>query len=286
MGVGPSDYLHPLILTGQEAAVTKSFQESLDAVNSIRCVDLHQVPSFIPLGSHGQKSDEFDQARCNVLQLPKSFEEYLLSIGKSLRSDIKKGVATQGEHEIQWSTEHDVDHQFEDFLRLHKLRWKRRALPGVFFGKTRRFQREWIKSASRNGWLWLSVLRIEGKAVGALYAMTLGQSVYFYQSGIDSTVKGYSPGTILIAATISKSIEEGKTWFDFMRGDEAYKLRWKPTLSRTNRRIVMYDGSHRGRILRLWTSISWRVECAVRKNLEGARSPKGAETSLSESKLR
>ena len=82
---------------------------------------------------------------------------------------------------------------------------------------------------------------LNDEPLGALYALhdelaeDLGgankprPATYFYQSGFDPAYSKLSPGTVMIAHAIRRAIEGGYTTFDFLRGDEAYKRRWKPT---------------------------------------------------------
>ena len=66
----------------------------------------------------------------------------------------------------------------------------------------------------------------------------LDRTTYYYQAGFDPNNGSISPGTFLVAHTIRKAIEEGSKHFDFMRGDEPYKRRWKPQHVHRNLRLI------------------------------------------------
>jgi CelD/BcsL family acetyltransferase involved in cellulose biosynthesis len=127
---------------------------------------------------------------------------------------------------------------------------------------------DWARLSIERGWLWLSILRLEGEPIGAIYAMALGETCYFYQAGFDPSKGSISPGTLLVAATIRRAIEEGKTKFDFLRGDEPYKRRWKPQHEYKNVRLVAPMDA-RGRLGVRWIEAASRVEMKVRERLEG-----------------
>ena len=63
-----------------------------------------------------------------------------------------------------------------------------------------------------------------------LYCFRYGPRVSYFQAGFDTAWARYGPGRLLMAHAIRSSIEEGATEFDFMRGVEEHKLRWKPEL--------------------------------------------------------
>src|SRR5690606_35042687 len=115
-------------------------------------VDLHQIREDMPLGD---EPGGLEQAVCLVLDLPSTCEEYLKTIGKSLRYDARRLDKLPAE--ITTGREIAV------FLDLHNLRWRKRGLPGAFLGRAAGFHREWTALAESKGWLRLTILRHEGK---------------------------------------------------------------------------------------------------------------------------
>lgn len=263
MGTGPSDYLHPLAREGWEEPVASALGAALREVRGVDLLDLHGLREDQPLASITTD----DQARCLVLDLPPTYDAFLASLGKSLRFDCRRLDKTpfkDGKATIETNPPDGFDVLFE----LHRARWRAKRLPGAFVGRLVPFQRAWAEEASRRGWLWLSILRMEGEPIGALYAMTVGRQVFYYQAGFAPTEGSISPGTLLVAHTIRRAIEEGKTRFDFLRGDEGYKRRWKPQHAYVDRRAVVPLNA-RGRAGAAWIARAAQVEAKVRERLEG-----------------
>lgn len=277
MGCGPSDYLHPLVRTGFEKAVSESLMEALQSADGVDLVDFHQVRESHPFAQRWPRNDEsariLSQAKCLVLDLPKSYDEYLQMLGKSLRQDVKrldKSIFSEGKARVVPCTADSVLQQLDVFFECHRMRWRQRGLPGAFIGKrTLRFHQEWAQKAVENGWLWLSMLEVEGEGVGAIYAMQTHGVCYFYQSGFDPAHKAISPGTLLVASTIRRAIEEGCSRFDFMRGDEPYKRRWKPQHCYENLRLLMPVQGLRGGLGKAVNAAGFKVEEKIRARLEG-----------------
>ena len=142
-------------------------------------------------------------------------------------------------------------------------------MPGAFLGRATRFHHDWCAQAVVNGWLRLGVLNLDGEPIGAIYGMALGGTTFFYQAGFDPAKSAVSPGSLLVAHTIRRAIEEGQSRFDFMRGDEPYKRRWKPQHVLTNRRLILPGSSLLGQAGDAWNRAGWRVESRVRARLEG-----------------
>jgi CelD/BcsL family acetyltransferase involved in cellulose biosynthesis len=270
-GVGPSDYLGPLI-----AHASKSLEGALGgALNDLaqaHLIDLHQMPNDHPFAAVLAKESSLEQARCLILDLPATFAEYVGGLSKSLRYDVRrlegKALKEKGAT-VEWVTPETVDGFADQFFELHRLRWKSRGLPGAFFGKNEAFQRKWMQIAVQDGTFVMNRLVSEGKAVGCVYAMMNGRTCFFYQAGMDPEASSLSPGTILVAKMIERAIGQGCQTFDFMRGDEPYKRRWKPNRERVNLRILMGPQNVVGRVGTHWNQSAWRVELKIRQRLEG-----------------
>lgn len=259
IGVGPSDYLKPIARSGCHEPVADAFLRHLASENAL--IDLHQWPFDVaPDGA-------IEQATCLVVDLPPTFDQYLSRLSKSLRYDAKR---VGRDSKLTLRDDVDPAEALHILLDQHERRWKSRGLPGAFVGKARRFHQDWAQVAHRNGWLRLTVLESEGRPIGAIYAMTMGKACYYYQAGFDPAYKSVSPGTVLVSHAISRAIDEGVTKFDFCRGDEPYKRRWKPDHVVTNCRILL-PGPALGRVGAGWNRLAWRVEHRVRRRLEGGR---------------
>ena len=263
MGTGPSDYLHPLARAGREAEVARTIEPLVREMRSVDLLDLHGLREDQPLAM--MTTD--DQARCLVLDLPPTYDAFLATLGKSLRFDCRRLDKTpfkDGKATIETNPPDGLDILFD----LHRARWRAKRLPGAFVGRLVPFQRAWASEAAKKGYLRLSILRVEGEPIGALYAMAVGRQVFYYQAGFAPTEGAISPGTLLVAHTVRQAIDEGRTRFDFLRGDEGYKRRWKPQHELLDRRAVV-PLSARGRLGAAWIARASTLEAKLRAKLEG-----------------
>jgi len=214
---------------------------------------------------------QIEQSTCFVLDLPKSFDAYLSSLGKSLRSDLVRLESTlflTGRAVIDEISPEQIGPGMDILFELHKRRWRKRGMPGAFLGRAVQFHKQWAEKASRNGWLRLSVLRLDGEPIGAIYAMALNNTIYYYQAGFDPSKGSVSPGNLLVAHTIRRAIEHGVEHFDFMRGDESYKRRWKPNNAYRNLRLIASANGLLGNLGSSWNRVGSHVEGLVRAGLE------------------
>jgi hypothetical protein len=209
VGTGPADTLGPL---ADQEMPHAAFEEMLQlGVECLRpaVVDLHELP--VAYAGTTPVPEGFRR----TLDLRPGYDAVRSRWSASLRQDVRPKAGLN----VTWQSD-----AYEEFRRLHNERWRRRGLPGAFRGRRDRFHRRFAAS----GLATFGVLKQGGDTVGVIYLLETAQCTYFYQLGIRADAKGLSPGSRLIDAALQRSITRGAQTFDFLRGDEPYKRRWKP----------------------------------------------------------
>lgn len=265
---GPSDVLGPIIHREAPEGVGGILSEWLDQRSGL--VDLHQIREDAPWTPGSGLG--LDQATCLLLDLPKTYDAYLQTLSKSLRYDCRRFEKRAFQEEGYRFEEVGIDRTasgLEALFEVHRQRWRKRGLPGAFLGRIVPFQKDWALQANGKKWLWLTLLHHQDRCVGGIYAMKMGAKCYFYQAGFDPGSKNVSPGTVLVAYTIRRAIEEGVEVFDFMRGDEPYKRRWKPQREVSNKRFLLGRGGILTQVGAGWNRTAFRAEQQIRARLEG-----------------
>ena len=253
MGDGRSDYLHPLIRKGYEGEFAECFAGYLKSLKGFDLIDLQQLRESNTLCEHFTDCKVVEQDACYLLELPSQFDTYLKMLSKSMRYEARRTLRppfTNQEAQIRTIQDPDsVSKALEIFFSLHLKRWKSRALPGSFaMPITRKFHLDYAKKACAKGRLRLSILEYKNKPIGAFYGMKAADRYFFYQSGFDPAFQSISPGNVLVSHTIQLAISEGATHFDFMRGIEPYKARWKPQKVIRNVRILKASPELKGKL--------------------------------------
>ena len=91
-------------------------------------------------------------------------------------------------------------------------------------------------------------LKKDGKYIAGIYILFYESKYYYYQSGFDPVYEKESPGTLLFHYCIKAAHENGAKEFDFLQGDEPYKLNWTKN-KRTNMKITIYDSTIAGMLI-------------------------------------
>jgi CelD/BcsL family acetyltransferase involved in cellulose biosynthesis len=119
---------------------------------------------------------------------------------------------------------------FDDFARLHRMRWAARGHDGMLNAELEAFHRNAASRLVRHGLLRLYTLKLGDHTAAAFYGFSAkGRSLY-YLSGFDPAFERYSPGSLIVAHAIERAVTEDHAHtFDFLRGREAYKRAWGAT---------------------------------------------------------
>jgi len=254
LGTGTSDYLDILATPGCEAAVSEAFYAFLANNGGWQIADFQQLREGSLLRENapkeGSRLHSFDAEgeACPYLALPTDWDMLLQSFGKKTRANIGYyDRALQKVYAVEAgpvTDEAQLDAELTQLFDLHKRRWNQRWLPGVFGGKrVQAFHRDAARRLLKEGWLRLFSLRLDGVTQASLYCFAYGDRFCYYQGGFEPTLARLSLGTVLTARALQSAISEGRTVFDFLRGDEPYKAKWTGT-SRVNcRRLITRRGT-------------------------------------------
>jgi CelD/BcsL family acetyltransferase involved in cellulose biosynthesis len=176
-----------------------------------------------------------EERSCPFIALPGTFDAYLNTLSSSTRYHIRRrtrDIEKKGGRIEVHEDPQEIVSRLEILIRLHLARWRKDGLPGTM---ARPGFAEFLRDICGNPTMGLTcrlhVLQHEGRPAAALLAFYWGQSALYYQAGWDpeSPLSGLSPGVVLMAASIRDAIQSGLSYYEFLRGDEAYKSRWTQT---------------------------------------------------------
>jgi CelD/BcsL family acetyltransferase involved in cellulose biosynthesis len=163
---------------------------------------------------------------CPILELAPGldFEGYLGTLGKKDRHEVRRKVrraADAGEVRLERSTDPLGD--LDEFIDLHQKRWGEDGLfPATPGGdQSRAFFRGLFEHCGQQG-----LIALGGRRVAAGIWFDDGETLFFYNAGVDPEARDLSPGVVLVARSIQMALEAGRSRFDFLRGDESYKYGW------------------------------------------------------------
>jgi hypothetical protein len=152
-----------------------------------------------------------------------SFTDYMALRPARVRNTIaRKQRKLEREHgyDICLHTTENVQQAIADYNAIYQTSWKANEL---FQG----FVEGMVNSFSKQGWLRLAILYIEGQPAAAHLWFVVHRKASIFRLAYDEAWKHYSPGSILIRYLMQHVIDKDKVVeIDFLSGNEKYKQDW------------------------------------------------------------
>lgn len=239
IGDDASDALDFIIKKGKEDVVINCLKNYLlENKKYWDLIDLYPLPENSPLLKkfNFNYPDAFlHQENIDispVISLPSTYEEYSASLSKKFRLNLRYYLKTLNKHHKvhfgKVDALKDVEEKMRELFYLHQLRWKSKNLPGVLVGRTKKnFHLQTAQDLFKNGNLYLAYLSVDDRTISILYGLVFLDKFYFYLGGFSPKFSRYSPGNLLINFCIQDAISQNLKKFDFLKGKEQYKYRFK-----------------------------------------------------------
>jgi len=210
------------------------------AWNQLIFHNLLETSATIPLlekiaGGHGWQFRQECAMPSPYIALPNDWETYLASLDKKQRHEIRRKMRRSAENlAVAWyfcNRADTLEEECEAFLQLMEMDKEKKKFLTPAMREQQKLAMRW---SFDEGILQLSFLEIEGKKAASYFCFDYGNKILVYNSGFDPQFSQYSPGWVLLGNLLQWAIENGRSEFDFMRGDEDYKYRF----GATDRRVV------------------------------------------------
>jgi CelD/BcsL family acetyltransferase involved in cellulose biosynthesis len=177
------------------------------------------VPIVEALAESSIESSVVDDEVVAVLTLPASYDDWLASLGKKQRHEVRRKrrrfEADFGTIEIERHTRDAID----VFCTMHRLS----------AGEKGQFMTDPMES------LFTELLVTSGASIhlltcggvprAAAFGFETDEGYFYYNSAYDPAAAMASPGVVLFSMMIETEIDRGAGVFDFLKGEEPYKFR-------------------------------------------------------------
>ncbi|MDX1523571.1 MAG: GNAT family N-acetyltransferase [Anaerolineae bacterium] len=233
-----SDYLDLICSADNAPEVWAAVFDCLcnDASLNWDCIDLCNIPADSPTHdilprlaqSRGFSFNTEVNEVCPIITLPGTFEDYLANLDKKQRHEVRRKIRRANEAGLEIRVigpDDDLETAVNQFLDLLQKSTSEKA-EWLNPGRTALFH-EIATSSQAAKTLQLMFAIIDGQMAAALFNFIDNGRVWVYNSGFDPDAFSHlSAGVVLTAKAIEMAIENDRSTFDFLRGNETYKYRF------------------------------------------------------------
>jgi len=245
-GADVTDYLDIIVAPDHHGAFCTALAAWLYThAEQFSTLSLCNVPSESPtldalpraLKACGFLVETEQQEVCPQITLPDTFEAHVEALDKKQRHELRRKLRRAEENDgdkVDWyivgdsqtdESRNDFADQLECFLSLMASSHPEKSL---FLKNPQHvtFFRTVMPKLYARGWVQLSFLTVNGDQAATYISFDYGNRIGLYNSGLKPEVYAHlSPGIVLLAYIIRYAIEQHRTIFDFLRGNETYKYR-------------------------------------------------------------
>ena len=233
-GIDLTDYLGPICSLEDRDPVARALIRWLGETD-VRwdTFDAHNMP--VPLGFAEYLVDHADrqgfvfkleqEETSAILSLSGDWESYVASLDAKDRHELRRKMRrVDREHpdaRLRTATPDSWAADLETFIALHRAA---EGHKGSFMSPGRAsFFTRIARAFVELGWLRLDLLEAGDRVLASTFSFELDGRFYLYNSAYDPDARRLSPGFVLVAQLVRRSIESGLQTFDFLRGPERYK---------------------------------------------------------------
>ena len=166
-----------------------------------------------------------DEAVSVELDLPPTWDEYLATLGKKQRHEVRRKLRRLWETDNVdyrcFAVSQDSDTFMDTFLNLFSLSHEDKS--DFMTPRMESFFRSLARAMAEIGLLRFGVIELDGQTAAMIMGFEYNDSMYLYNSAYDPNYRHLSVGLLSKVLCLKESIERGRKKWDFLKGGEPYK---------------------------------------------------------------
>jgi CelD/BcsL family acetyltransferase involved in cellulose biosynthesis len=226
IGSGITDYLDPLLDHRWSAAIVEALGDHLTKRAEWDICDWQDLSSGSPLRGLGLARED---TPCSRIRLAASFDQFLAARPKDLRRNLRRcQLKARGLGDLRFDVSRTADPELlTALIDLHRERWQMTGESGMIeANRAAGFLRAAAEALADSGMLRIFTLWLNQRIASIILAFPNGTTIFAYLSGFDPYFERLELGHELVAQALRYAHSQQYCWWDFLRGEEQYKLDW------------------------------------------------------------
>jgi CelD/BcsL family acetyltransferase involved in cellulose biosynthesis len=221
-----SDYLDPVFDARYFPAIAQALKSHLLNFSGWEFCDWQDLSAHTPLRALAPAAED---TPCSRVPLASSFERFLAQrphgLKRNLRRYREKALAFGAMH-FRISADPEP-YLLRNLIELHRARWQHSGRPGMIDANAAEgFVQDAARTMAEEGMLRIFTLYFREQVGAIVLALRNEGTLFSYLSAFDPEHEVLGLGRELLKCSLEHAHAERYQCWDFMRGDEPYKLTW------------------------------------------------------------
>jgi CelD/BcsL family acetyltransferase involved in cellulose biosynthesis len=173
-----------------------------------------------------------EEERCPYLPIDAPWAVMLSKFSPQTRKNLRKQqnrlnrMSTQGLRVRIIENPQDEPRLLDKLIALDGQKHVHGELSEPFIGRYPEVFQSLFNTLGPGGWTYVALMELGDRPLASQVGFRCGKKLWAYQTAYDSSVSRLSPGTMLVNAVLDYGFSHGYKEYDFLRGEESYKMRW------------------------------------------------------------
>lgn len=252
IGNGITDYLGlaalPKFASDCAAKVFDTIADAQDQWDVCDWQDLDSDSPLLKIDRESLEASRMPHTDCRYLELAGDPDEFDAALPHGLRRTLRRCTHRfWQEGDLHFQTTKTADESLiETLFDLHQRRWEADGGPQSMLESkhAQSFVTSALQNFSERGRVRLYSAHWQDRVIAMICGIRDGDRLYGYLTGFDPSLSRNSPGSLLLNYAIRSAMDEGAKVWDFLRGDEPYKMVWGAKARPKSRLLLWHDGQH------------------------------------------
>jgi CelD/BcsL family acetyltransferase involved in cellulose biosynthesis len=185
-----------------------------------------------------------EREQCPYMTIDGPFSKILNRRSRRTRDTFRRmrsrleGMAAEGLRVRIVEQPHEEPGLLQKMISIEAQKHVGGKLSSPFLGRYPEAFSSLLSTLGPRGWLAVGVMEMCERLLAWELVFRCGRQLWSYQGAYDHKFARLSPGTMLLPAFIDYGFSRGFTEYDFLSGEESYKLKWATGFHRTYRLLV------------------------------------------------
>jgi hypothetical protein len=185
-----------------------------------------------------------EEERCPYLPIDAPWSELVSRLSPSPRHALRnqqsrlKRMSAEGLHIRILENPLEEPGLIEKLIAIESQKHVHGELSLPFIARYPEVFQSLFETLGPRGWFYLALMEIGDRTIAWRLGFRCGRKLWGYLTAYDHSFSRLSPGTMLVPAMIDYGFAHGYNEYDFMRGEEAYKMRWTTGYHQTFRLLI------------------------------------------------